>query len=97
MDNSVQHNYRYIQVQRVSAALGAEIDGIDLTQPLKREVVTEIRQAFLDYACNLLPEPKTYPTAAACLCPEVRPANGISTVEGFARLAVGHSRNQAGA
>ncbi|HZD20763.1 MAG TPA: TauD/TfdA family dioxygenase [Burkholderiales bacterium] len=38
-----------IQVRKIGAALGAEISGIDLAQPLAPEVFAEIRQAWLDH------------------------------------------------
>ena len=42
-------NYRYIKVFPIAGALGAEIKSVDIAQPLEREVVSEIRQAFLDH------------------------------------------------
>ena len=42
-------NYRFINVHPISGALGAEIKGLNIARPLKREVVLEIRQAFLDH------------------------------------------------
>jgi taurine dioxygenase len=41
--------YRHIEVQPVAGALGAEIRGVDIAQPLAAEVVTEIRRAYLDH------------------------------------------------
>jgi taurine dioxygenase len=38
-----------IQVRKIGAALGAEISGIELAQPLAPEVFAEIRQAWLDH------------------------------------------------
>ena len=49
MDSTVGHNYRRIKVHPIGGAIGAEIDGVDLSQSLDHEVVSEIRQAFLDY------------------------------------------------
>ena len=49
MDNAVRRNYCYIKVRPIAFDLGAEIEGVDLTRSLEREVVSEIRQAFLDY------------------------------------------------
>ncbi len=40
--------YRTISVNRIAGALGAEISGVDLSQPLDDEVIGEIRRALLD-------------------------------------------------
>ena len=40
--------YRDIDVRPVAGALGAEIHGVDLAQPLSNRVFDEIHQAFLD-------------------------------------------------
>lgn len=42
-------NYTHIDVQPLSGALGAEIHGVDLSQPLSDEVFAEIKQAFLEH------------------------------------------------
>jgi len=49
MDNAVRRNYRYIKVHPIAGAIGAEIQGVDLAEPLEGEVVEEIRLAFLDH------------------------------------------------
>ena len=49
MDNAAHRNYRCIKVRPIAGALGAEITGVDIARPLEGEVVSEIRQAFLDY------------------------------------------------
>src|SRR5260370_33367735 len=41
--------YRRIEVQRCSPGIGAEISGIDLSKPLDRQTVEEIRHALLDH------------------------------------------------
>ncbi len=41
--------YKRIRVQRLSPALGAEISGVDLGEPLIDDTVAEIRRAFLDH------------------------------------------------
>jgi taurine dioxygenase len=38
--------YRHVQVSPIAGALGAEVRGVDLAQPLAPEVVGEIRQAL---------------------------------------------------
>ncbi len=45
----LRRNYRYLEVRPIAGALGAEIQGVDIARPLEREVVSEIRQAFLDH------------------------------------------------
>ncbi len=49
VDNGVRRNYRQIEVRPITGALGAEIQGVDIARPLESEVVSEIRQAFLDH------------------------------------------------
>ncbi|WP_313808406.1 TauD/TfdA family dioxygenase [Sphingobium sp.] len=39
-------HYEHITVEPVSGALGAEISGVDLSQPLRPEVLAEIKRAF---------------------------------------------------
>ncbi|MCA8966522.1 MAG: TauD/TfdA family dioxygenase, partial [Planctomycetes bacterium] len=45
--------YRHIQVTPIAAALGAHIEGVDLSKPLGDEVKAEIHRAFLDHAVVL--------------------------------------------
>ena len=49
INNSVHRKYRFINVSPTGGALGAEIKGVNISLHLKREVVLEIRQAFLDH------------------------------------------------
>jgi taurine dioxygenase len=42
-------SYRHIEVRPIAGALGAEIGGVDVAQPLPAAVVSEIRQAWLDH------------------------------------------------
>ena len=54
--------YKAIEVRRVAGALGAEIQGVDLSQDLDNETFDDIHQAFLDHQViffrdqNLTPE-----------------------------------------
>ena len=41
-------SYKYIEVNPISGALGAEISGVDLSQSLGDEIFGEIRRAFLE-------------------------------------------------
>ncbi|WP_085700384.1 TauD/TfdA family dioxygenase [Pseudomonas sp. B26(2017)] len=40
--------YRHITVERITPIIGAEIGGVDLSQPLSDEQLAEIRRAFLE-------------------------------------------------
>jgi taurine dioxygenase len=42
-------SYRHIEVEPIAGALGAIVHGIDASRPLQREVMGEIRQAWLDH------------------------------------------------
>ena len=42
-------NNRSLVVKPITSAIGAEIDGIDLSQPLSKETVAELRHALLTY------------------------------------------------
>ncbi|MCI3952799.1 MAG: taurine dioxygenase, partial [Burkholderiales bacterium] len=43
------NSYRHIAVRPIAGALGAEIDGVDIAQPLDDAVIAEIRRAFLEH------------------------------------------------
>ncbi|MBV9248519.1 MAG: TauD/TfdA family dioxygenase [Acetobacteraceae bacterium] len=40
--------YRHLDVHKIAGALGAEIEGVDLSQDLSKEVLREVRAALLD-------------------------------------------------
>ena len=42
-------NYQHIKVNPIASALGAEIVGVDLSQPLDGETLSEIQQAWLEH------------------------------------------------
>jgi taurine dioxygenase len=48
MDGMSNSAYRYIETQRISGALGAEVSGVSLAEPLAPEVLAEIRSALLE-------------------------------------------------
>jgi taurine dioxygenase len=49
MDDASVRHYRHIEVRRITGALGAEVGGVDVARSLDDAVVSEIRQALLDY------------------------------------------------
>ena len=53
-----------MNVHPIAGALGAEIKGVNIARPLKREVVLEIRQAFRPSG-DLLPQSGTHPSGTA--------------------------------
>ena len=44
-----ESTYRHIEVSPLAGALGAEIGGVDIAQPLDAEALAEIRRAFLEH------------------------------------------------
>ena len=42
-------SYRAFDVRRIAGALGAELAGVDLSEPLDDAVIAEIRRALLDH------------------------------------------------
>jgi hypothetical protein len=42
-------SYRAFDVRRIAGALGAELAGVDLSEPLDDSVIAEIRRALLDH------------------------------------------------
>ncbi len=59
--NIVNNIYRTIDVRPVNGALGAEIEGVSLSEPLDNEVILEIRQAFLDHLVVFFHDQKLTP------------------------------------
>lgn len=47
---AVAEPYTRIEVAPIAGALGAEVRGVDLSQPLDDATLTDIRKAFLDYS-----------------------------------------------
>ena len=47
--NSVQRNYRHIEVKPYAGACGAEIFGIEISRPVATEAIEEIKLAHLDH------------------------------------------------
>lgn len=61
MQNVTPRSYRHIAVQPIAGALGAEIDRVEIAQPLADEVIAEIRQALLDHLVIFLRRQKLSP------------------------------------
>jgi taurine dioxygenase len=53
--------YRHIEVQPIAGAIGAEVRGVDASQPLGADVIGEIRRAFLAHLVIFLPGQKLSP------------------------------------
>ena len=53
--------YRHLQVSPIAGALGAEVKGVDLAQPLAPQVVGEIRQALLTHLVIFFPRQQLSP------------------------------------
>lgn len=47
--NRIAYTFNRIEVRPIAGALGAEIGGVDLSQPLDDDTITEIRQALLNH------------------------------------------------
>ena len=61
MDNTAQKNYQHIAVDPISGALGAEISGVNLSQPLTSDATAEIRRALLDHLVIFFPNQELTP------------------------------------
>lgn len=48
MDGLSNAPYRYIETHKIAGALGAEVSGVNLAEPLPPEVLAEVRRALLD-------------------------------------------------
>ena len=59
--NAKARSYRFIEVRPVAGALGAEISGVDASQPLGDEVIAELRSAWLDHLVIFLRDQKLTP------------------------------------
>jgi len=63
MDDTARRHYRHIEVRPVAGALGAVVRGVDIARPLEDEVITEVRQAFLDHLVVFIRDQKLTPQA----------------------------------
>jgi taurine dioxygenase len=55
--------YDTIQVRPLSGALGAEIEGVDLSRPLDERAMADVRRAFLEYLVIFFPNQDLTPAA----------------------------------
>jgi taurine dioxygenase len=55
------HSWRNFQVRPISGAIGAEIHGVDIAQPLGDKIIAEIREAFLEYLVIFFRDQKLTP------------------------------------
>jgi taurine dioxygenase len=62
MQGVARSNYRHIEVQPIAGALGAEIGGVDVAQPLADGVIAEIRTALLDHLVVFFREQRLTPS-----------------------------------
>ena len=61
MRTATERTYRHIEARPVSGSLGAEILGVNAAAPPGDEVITEIRQAFLDHLVLFFRDQKLTP------------------------------------
>jgi taurine dioxygenase len=61
MDDAQRPHYRHIEVRRIAGALGAEIAGMDIAQPLADEIIAEVRRAWLDHLVIFFRDQKLTP------------------------------------
>ena len=66
--------YKYIEVTPIATAIGAEISGVDISMDVPEPVISEIRQALLEYLVIFFAI-RTFPTPNAI----VRFPNGLVT------------------
>ena len=56
-----------IKIKRLAGSMGAEISGVDLSQPLANEQLVDIHQAFLDHLMNYFRDQTLSPKAQVSL------------------------------
>jgi len=61
MPGATGRTYRHIDVQPITGALGAEIRGVNAVDALAADVVSELRQAFLDHLVIFFRDQKLTP------------------------------------
>ena len=94
MDNSVHHNYYHIDVKPVSGALGAEINGVDISAPLDAEVVSEIREALLNHLVIFFQNQHITPQQQLNFAKTVRRPYRIPAAKRITRMSSGNRGNK---
>ena len=56
-------SYRHIEVRPIAGALGAEISGVDVARSLDAQIISEIRQAWLEHGVIFLRDQRLTPQA----------------------------------
>ena len=59
----MNRSYRHIEVRPIAGALGAEVRGVDIAQPLPAAVISELRQTWLDHLVIFIPGQRLSPQA----------------------------------
>ncbi len=59
--NSIQRDYQHITVKPYAGACGAEVYGVDISQPVPIEVIEETKQAYLDHLVIFLRDQDIHP------------------------------------
>jgi len=59
----VTRSYRHIEVRPIAGALGAEISGVDVARSLDAQIISEIRQAWLEHGVIFLRDQRLTPQA----------------------------------
>ena len=93
---ALHRNYRFINVHPFAGALGAEIKGVNISRSLKREVVLEIRQAFLDHLVIFFQNQELTPQELLAFSRQFGQPMEYPQLKGTARMSDDHRGNQAG-
>lgn len=86
MKRRIRLDYRRIQVAPVAGALGAEIGGVDLSQPLDDQVFDEVLRAFLDHQVIFFREQTLTPESQKAFASRFGPLH----VHPYAKSLPGH-------
>ena len=76
--------YQTIAATPVAGALGAEISGVDLAQPLADEALAEIRQAFAQYLVLFFRGQRLTPERQVAFAKQLGPLLRVPYVEPLA-------------
>jgi taurine dioxygenase len=83
-------SYNHIQIEPLSANLGAEIAGVDLTAPVARDTLAEIRQVFGEYGVIFFRDQQLSPEQHVAFAERIGPINinrFFTTVPGYPMIA----------